>query len=71
MRKTALYTYMGTNGSLTTPIHLEGIQYILQYRLEAEGSKVLTNGTEVKKIVTIPADKLDDWKEVYNVVSSK
>lgn len=71
MKKTALYTYLGTNGTLTTPIHLEGIYYVLQYRLEAEENKILTNGNLSKKTVTIPADELDDWKEVYIKVSSK
>ena len=25
MKKTIIYTYLGTNGTITTPIHLEGI----------------------------------------------
>ena len=28
MKKTPLYTYLGTNGTITSPIHLEDIYYI-------------------------------------------
>ena len=36
MKKQVLYTYLGTNGTLTTPIHLEDIYYVRKYRLWAE-----------------------------------
>ena len=71
MKKTVLYTYYGTNGLLTTPIHLEGIYSTIQYRLEAEDGKMMTNGTITKKMVTVSESELDEWKEVYNMVSSK
>jgi len=73
MKKTAMYTYLGTNGTLTTPIHLEDIYYILKYRLEAGENKVLTknDGVTTAKIVTVPADEVDQWKEIYPKVSSK
>lgn len=71
MKKTALYTYYGTNGILTTPIHLEGIYSTVQYRLEAGEDKMMTNGTITKKMVTVSENELSEWKEVYNKVSSK
>lgn len=72
MKKTALYTYLGTNGTITSPIHLEDIYYTLSYRLEAEANKVLTKDdiNTVKRVV-VPANEVDQWKEVYSKVSSK
>lgn len=72
MKKTAFYTYLGTNGIITSPIHLEGIYYVLKYRLEADENKMLSNdnGKTLVKMVTVPEDELDQWKEVYSKVSS-
>ena len=70
MKKTTLYTYYGTNGILTTSIHLEGIYSTIQYRLEADANKMMTNGTITKKMVLVSEEELDDWKEVYSKVSS-
>ena len=33
MTKTVLYTYLGTNGTITSTVHLEDIYYIRKYRL--------------------------------------
>ena len=73
MKKTAFYTYLGTNGTITSPVHLEGIYYVLKYRLEADENKVLTNdnGKTLVKMVTVPVDELDEWKEVYSKVNPK
>lgn len=73
MKKTPLYTYLGTNGTITSPIHLEDIYYVLKYRLEADENKMLTNddGKHMVKMVTIPADELELWKEIYLKVDSK
>jgi len=73
MRKTPIYTYLGTNGIITSPVHLEDIYYTLKYRLEADANKMLTNdgGETMVKSVTVPADEIDQWKEVYSKVSSK
>ena len=43
MTKTVLYTYFGTNGTITSAVHLEDIYYIRQTRLVADEGKVLTN----------------------------
>lgn len=70
MIKTPMYTYLGTNGTITSPVHLEGIYYVLKYRLEADPSKYLTKDEKTfVKMVTVPADELDEWKEVYKVSS--
>lgn len=71
MIKTPLYTYLGTNGTITSPVHLEDIYYVLKYRLEAGPNKVLTKDNEhFIKMVTVPADEVDEWKEVYSKVNS-
>jgi len=72
MVKTPLYTYLGTNGTITSPVHLEDIYYTVKYRLEAEPNKFLTkdNINFVKRIIVQP-DEVNEWKEVYSKVSSK
>lgn len=64
MRKTVLYQYMGTNGIILSPIHLEDIYYIRKVKLVADPGFTLTNGTMVKRAVTIPEDEATLWKEV-------
>lgn len=65
MTKEVLYTYLGTNGTICSPVHLEDIYYIRQYRLTADRDKNLTkDGTTLYKTVTIPEEDLPLWKEV-------
>jgi len=73
MEKKALYTYLGTNGTITSPVHLEDIYYVLKYEIEAEPNKMLTkdDGKTLVKRAVVPADEIDQWKEVYTKVSSK
>ena len=42
MIKQVTYTYLGTNGTLTTPIHLEGIYSVKKIVLTADEGKKLT-----------------------------
>ena len=35
MTKEILYTYLGTNGTITSPVHLEDIYYTRKVRLTA------------------------------------
>jgi hypothetical protein len=72
MTKTTMYTYLGTNGIITSPVHLEGIYFIKKVRLEADENKVLTRdgGKTTSKAVTVPEDEVGLWKEVYKKVSS-
>lgn len=64
MRKTVLYQYMGTNGIILSPIHLEDIYYIRKVKLVADPGFTLTNGIMVKRAVTVPEDEVALWKEV-------
>ncbi len=71
MIKTPLYTYLGTNGTITSPVHLEDIYYVLSYRLEADPNKYLTkDDVNFVKRVTVSSDEVNEWKEVYSKVSS-
>ena len=35
MIKTMLYEYLGTNGTILSPVHLEDIYYVRKYKLVA------------------------------------
>ena len=66
MKKVVLYTYLGTNGTITSPIHLEDIYYTRKFRLIADKNKKLTkDNINFREEVTIPEDELDEWFEVY------
>ena len=64
MKKEILYTYLGTNGTITSPVHLEDIYYVRKYKLIADDKKLLVKGSRKEKSVLIPEDDLDNWKEV-------
>ena len=65
MLKTVLYEYLGTNGTILSPIHLEDIYYIRKLKLQAENGKKLTKDKKnFVKVVIIPEEELDEWIEV-------
>jgi hypothetical protein len=65
MTKEVLYTYLGTNGQITSPVHLEDIYYVRSFRLNAEGEKRLTkDGKNYRYSVIVPEDEVSLWKEV-------
>lgn len=66
MKKEVLYEYLGTNGTILTPIHLEDIYYVRKLRLIADKGKILKNidsGAKRENII-IPESELDLWVEV-------
>jgi hypothetical protein len=65
MTKQVLYKYLGTNGVIISPIHLEDIYYVRNFKLTADPGKVLTkdNKSFISQIV-IPEDELAEWQEV-------
>jgi hypothetical protein len=65
MKKTVMYEYLGTNGTILSPVHLEDIYYIRKYKLQAENLKTLTKDRKhfVKEVI-VPEDEVDEWKEV-------
>lgn len=65
MNKQITYTYLGTNGILTTPIHLEGIYSVKKIVLMADEGKMLTKDNEhFVKRVSVPESEVSLWKEV-------
>ena len=64
MIKQIMYEYLGTNGSICSPVHLEDIYYIRKYKLIADDKKLLVKGSRKEKSVLIPENDLDNWKEV-------
>lgn len=65
MTKTIIYTYLGTNGTISTPIHLEGIYSIKNYSLIADNDKLLTkDGINTYGHVTVPESEISQWYEI-------
>ena len=60
MTKIVMYEYLGTNGTILSPIHLEDIYYVRKLQLRADNNKRLTkNGKDFVQSVVIPEDELD------------
>ena len=67
MTKQVMYMYLGTNGTICTPVHLEDIYYIRKYRLYADkGKKITKDGINFTSIITIPEEDLELWYEVVD-----
>lgn len=65
MTKTILYQYLGTNGTILSPVHLEDIYYVRKVRLTAEPNKRLTkNNKDFVQSIVVPEDEVELWKEV-------
>ena len=64
MTKEVIYRYLGTNGVIESPVHLEDIYYVRLLHLIADSGKVLTNGVLTLPSVRIPEEELENWKEV-------
>ena len=64
MTKQVLYKYLGTNGVIESPVHLEDIYFIRINVLTAAAGKILTDGTTFKKVVRCYDDELSQWREV-------
>lgn len=65
MTKNVLYTYLGTNGTITSPVHLEDIYYIKKYQLIADKGYQLTKDNKLFiNSVLVPEAEVDEWKEV-------
>lgn len=64
MTKQVIYKYLGTNGVIESPIHLEDIYYVRLLRLMADDGKILTDGVQKIKSVKIPEAELENWQEI-------
>lgn len=64
MTKTVLYTYFGTNGTITSEVHLEDIYYLRKVRLVAAPGKVLTDGERLITSVIVLDEDVNKWTEI-------
>lgn len=65
MTKEVLYSYLGTNGTITSPVHLEDVYYTRKIRLTADIHKTLTKDNKFfYRQVIVAEDLADEWKEV-------
>ena len=64
MTKQVIYKYLGTNGVIESPVHLEDIYYVRLVRLTADKGKILTDGTRQALSVKIPEEELENWSEI-------
>lgn len=64
MTKSVLYKYLGTNGTIISPIHLEDVYYIRLIKLKADSGKVLTkNGKNFYSSIIVPEEEVSEWSE--------
>lgn len=65
MTKQVLYKYLGTNGVIVSPVHLEDIYYVRMIRLMADSDKQLTkDGISFNQVVTVSEEEASEWYEV-------
>ena len=65
MVKTKLYIYLGTNGTIESPVHLEDIYYTTRYRLIADNGKTLTKDNKrYASSTVVPEKEVSLWYEV-------
>ena len=64
MTRTAMYRYMGTNGIIESPVHLEGIYCVKYIRLIADAKKILTDGNLRLHVVNTTEEEESKWREV-------
>ena len=68
MKQTIIYTYLGTNGVINSPVHLEGIYSVKKIRLKAEKGKVITkDGVNFFNSVVVPENEVDQWFEMGQI----
>lgn len=65
MTKQVYYFYMGTNGTILSPVHLEDAYYTRRIKLTADEGKQLTKDKKnFYGSITVPEDEVDLWEEV-------
>lgn len=65
MTKTPIYTYMGANGTVTTPIEIEGVNCIKKIILTAAPNKRLTRDrVHFYDSVIVPEKEIKSWIEI-------
>ena len=64
MTKEVFYLYLGTNGTILSPVHLEDTYYMRKIKLTADKGKFLIKDGQNKcKSVLVPEEDVSDWSE--------
>lgn len=72
MTKQVLYVYLGTNGTIISPVHLEDAYYVRKLFLRADPGKVLTkDGKTFVTSVKIPESDEQLWMETEKPTGQK
>lgn len=64
MTKQVWYKYLGTNGVIESPVHLEDIYYVRINILTADEGKILSNKKIRRKQVRCSDEEVSDWIEI-------
>lgn len=64
MTKQVLYRYLGTNGVIESPVHLEDVYYVRINVLTADEGKILSNKKIKKRQVRCSDEEVDQWIEI-------
>lgn len=64
MKKEIIYTYLGVNGTISSPVLLEDIYSIKKIKLTADSGKILRKGNEEVASITVPEQEVDLWQEI-------
>ena len=64
MTKEVIYKYLGTNGIIESPVHLEDIYYVRLLRLVADKGHMLTDGTSIVRSVKVAEADAEKWTEI-------
>lgn len=66
MKKKVIYRYLGTNGIIESPIHLEDTYYTRLIELKAEPGFFLTDGNIKRSVIRVPEEEVYLWYEVID-----
>ena len=64
INKQVLYRYLGTNGVIESPVHLEDIYYVRLVELTTDVHHQLTDGERTVMKIRVPEDEVDKWHEI-------
>lgn len=66
MIKRIYYHYLGTNGTILSPIHIEGAYCVKMIKIIADPDKMLTcdDGKTLRNSVLVPEEEENDWVEI-------
>lgn len=67
MTKQVFYKYLGTNGVIESPVHLEDIYYVRMILLRADKGKILTNGIKKVYSIKVPEEEVTNWEEIEDI----